>query len=581
MAGIKLTAFSGEQPLIQPNLLPDTAAQSAIDLRMNDGGLTPVRQAVQITNLGGSDHKTILKFDGEWLSFANAVNAVQGPVAQDRLYFTGDGVPKMRVGGSDYDLAVPAPATALTLTVNGAGTGNVATRVYVYTWVTDFGEESEPSPPSAGADWQSGQDVTLAGFEATPSGRNITKQRIYRSQTGEVGTYLYFIAERNVSTSDYNDTIAVDAFNEPLPSADWNAPPDGLSGIVSLPGGVLAGFVGKDLYFSEPWRPHAWPEKYVQTTDFNIVALGAVGSALIVLTAGQPYYVTGLHPSAMRMDKIEQNLPCINARAVVDLGFAIAFPSPDGLVVIAGDGSARLISANLFDRDSWSQLSPSTAIAGQLGGRYVLFYDTVDGSGNTVAGALYIDVGGTPFLLRSSEVATAAWHDVTEGKLYFLKKGTSDVFELDPTSGSRAQYFWRSKEFLLAAPTNFGVIQVDGDKTEDGQEAAKVAADIAAAEAANQALLASGSINGEINALEINALPIGGDGLLPLPDDTFVPEISVYADGNVIKTINTLDKPIRLPGGKLARCWEVSARGRTTIKQIAIAHTISDLKMMT
>jgi hypothetical protein len=580
MAAIKLTGFIGEQPLIKPHLLPDTAAQDAYDLRLDDGGLTPIRQPVQVDTAGSATDKSIVRFDGEWLSFAGTVHAVPGPVADDRLYFTGDGVPKMRVAGEIYDLAVPAPTAALGTAVSGTGTGNVATRLYVYTFVTAFGEESEPSAASAETDWQSGQTVTLSGFEAAPAGRNITKQRIYRSQTGEVGTYLYFIAERDVSSSDFLDDIAVDAFNEPLPSADWTAPPDGLSGIISLPNGMMAAFVGRDLYFCEPWRPHAWPEKYVLTTDYPIVALGAVGSVLIVMTEGQPYYVSGSHPSVMRMEKIERNLPCINPRAVVDLGYAIAYPSRDGLVVIGGDVNPRIVTANLFNRDKWLSLSPSTAVASQISGRYVMFYDTVDAQANVVAGALFIDVGGTPYLLRSSVKASAVWYDLTASKLYFLKLGTNDICEFDPSTGSAAIYSWRSKEFRLTAPTNFGVVQVDADSKLNAEEVARIDAEIEATRQANATLIAAGPINGEMNSHVLNAHTVGGDMLAPLPDAAVTPEITIFADGTPIASIDTINRPVRLPSGFLARSWEVAAKGRTSISQILLGHTLSDLKQV-
>jgi hypothetical protein len=140
-------------------------------------------------------------------------------------------------------------------------------------------------------EWQAGQTVTLSGFATATSGRNITKQRIYRLQSSiATGADLFFIAERNDTASNYVDSSAVDDFSEVLPSRDWNHPPDTLEGLVSLPNGMMAAFVGKDLYFCEPYRPHAWPQKYVLTIDYNIVALGAYGTTIVVMTEG-----TSLH----------------------------------------------------------------------------------------------------------------------------------------------------------------------------------------------------------------------------------------------------------------------------------------------
>ena len=71
----------------------------------------------------------------------------------------------MRVDGDTYGLAVTAPTAALSVAATGSGTGDTATRLYVYTVVTEFGEESEPSPASAGIAWQSGKTITLSGFQ--------------------------------------------------------------------------------------------------------------------------------------------------------------------------------------------------------------------------------------------------------------------------------------------------------------------------------------------------------------------------------------------------------------------------------
>ena len=277
MAALRFAQFSGEIPRLLSRLLPDTGAQQAENVRLDDGGLTPVRKMRQehvFTGIPGI--QTIYKFGSDWLAWDKVVNAVPGPVATDRLYYTGDGVPKMRVGSTIYSLAVPYPTAALTASMTGTGTGDVITRLYVYTWVTAFGEESEPNPISADVLWQAGKTVTLAGFQSTPTGRNITKQRIYRSQSSsQSGTDLFLIEERAASTSNYVDTHAVDDFAEVLPSRDWNAPPDDLTGLIAMPNGMMAGFSGKQLCFCEPYMPHAWPEKYRLTAAFPIVTLGA------------------------------------------------------------------------------------------------------------------------------------------------------------------------------------------------------------------------------------------------------------------------------------------------------------------
>lgn len=575
---ITLIGFSGEQPRLLPTLLPDSGAREAWDVRLDDGGLTPTRRPIVVAAVTVG-HQTIYRHQGNWITRSGNVSFVPGPVADDRLYFTGDGAPKVLISGDIYALAVPRPAAALTATPSGSGTGNIATRLYVYTHVTAFGEESEPSPISNEINWQSGQSVTLSGFSAVPSGRGIDKQRIYRSQTGQTGTYLYLIAERTASAANYVDTIPVDAFQESLPSADWNAPPAGLSGLISMPNGIMAAFVGRDVYFCEPWRPHAWPEKYVLTTDSPIVGLAAIGNTLLIMTAGMPYVATGLHPADMAMRKIDMDLPCINARAVVNLGFAVCYPSHDGLVSVSPSGGASIVTASLFDRERWQALSPQTAVAARRAGRYVMFYDTMDGDVRRL-GAFEIDLSGQSFLVRHSVAASAAWYEVATGTLYYCRPGATEIAEFQPTSGAPHTLLWSSKEFLHPAPHNYGVLLVDSASSLSAAEQAVLTALRNAVLAQLAAESADDDLGAPLNATPLNDLPIGGDEYtIPLAA-TIGPEFEaiIIADGNIVHTTRDLDRPVRLPAGFTARTWEVSIRSNVSIKQATLATTMADLR---
>ncbi|SFV31381.1 hypothetical protein SAMN05216456_1323 [Devosia crocina] len=579
MVVIKFAGFTGEQPRIIPRLLPDSGAQSAVDVRLDDGGLTPMRRSKRTAKLASSGQKTIFRHGSAWLSWPGIVHAVPGPVATDRLYFTGDGAPKMRVGENTYPLGVPHPTGALTATLAGTGAGDVQTRTYVYTWVTEYGEESEPSPPAASVDWKPGNTVTLSGFAAPPAGRGIIKQRIYRTQTGRAaGTYLYFIAERNATAANFNDAIPVDAFNEPLRTADWNAPPDNLQGLITVANGIMAAFVGKDLYFCEPFHPHAWPEKYILTMDYEIVALAATQTSIMVVTKGTPYIVAGAHPDSMQQVKLEANLPCINARGCIDLGFAFCYPSKEGLVAIRADGSVGLVSGALFNTEEWQRLSPQTMVAGQMSGRYVAFYDTIDDDDFRRAGALFIDVGQQPFLIRSSAIASATFYDVEKSELHYLATGSTDIVQLDPLDAPRANMYWKSKPFVLGAPDTFGAILIDTDVRLSGNEEAEAQAELDAAIAENEARIANGTHKGPINASVLNDVPLAGHELVPLP--TFEPSlvIGVYADGKRVASISATGRPVRLPAGFLARTWEIDVSGTIKVAQVAIGRTVEELR---
>ena len=559
--------------------MPPPGAQIALDVRLEDGELSPFRKPFPVATLAGAvagTVKTVYRHLTTWLHWTTAVNAVPGPVAQDRLYYTGDGAPKMRVAGTVYPLKVPAPTVKLTAT-NGGATGAITyTRLYVYTFVTDFDEETEPSPISDDLLISPGNTITLSGFQAAPAGRNITKQRIYRSQTGSAGgTNLYFIAERAAGTGNYVDTIPVNDFSEPLPSLDWNPPLDTLAGLVSMPNGMMAAYSGKDIYFCEPFRPHAWPEKYSLSADFDITGLACYGNTLVVGTKGNPYLVGGTTPDTMVMEKMELNMPCLNVQGMVDLGYSIVYPSHDGLIQ-AQNGGANVVTMQLLTRDQWLTLNPAQMVCGQFYGRFFGSYRYTDTDGIEVEGTLIVDLtGDTPFLIRSRHCADAFFYDVVSGSL-FMVVGTT-VYEWDSKQSIADVFTWRSKEFVLPAPTSFGSIMFELDKRIDPEAVIAFEAALAAAKAANIAMMALGGINGAINDIAMNTQAINGDLLQALPVGPFV-SITVFADGEFYATVSHASTMQRLPGGKLARIWEIEVAGNTDVVDVTMAGTAQELR---
>ena len=576
MTILKLIGFQGEIPRIQARQLPDNAAQRAVNARLDSGSLSPYRRAkftYRVTDIAAGAIQTIYRqTDGTWLAWDKPVYLAPGPVAGDRLYIFGDGAPKMKVGATTYPLALPGPTVALTATPSGTGTGDVISRLYVYTEVTDFGEESAPSPVSATINWQAGQTVTLSGFRAS-TGR-VTKQRIYRSQTTLNGADLYFIAERATSTANYVDSIAPNAIQEPLPTLGWTPPPDDLTGLIALPGGMMAAFRGKELWFCEPWQPHAWPDGYVLTMDYNIVAIAAYGTTVVVATDGQPYIVDGQSPDSMQSAKLELNLPCINARGMVDLGYAVAYPSHDGLVVASSSG-ARVVTDQLMTRDIWLRTSPESFVSSQFYGKYLASFDYVDPLGGRQRGSFIIDLTGQEATLqRTNYEADACWYDIKSGAL-FLCIG-QDIYEWDAVGEPNEILQWRSKVFIVPRPTNFGAILVEGTTAVSPEEQAAIDAERAALLAENTAIFSNASIGGEINGAAINTYAINHDPLNRIEPARYV-TVSIYAGGKLVWATDKLNTIDRLPSGFKEQQWEIEVNANADIAQITLAGTATEL----
>ena len=223
-------------------------------------------------------------------------------------------------------------------------------------------------------------------------------------------------------------------------------PHEDMQGLVVMPNGILAGFKGRDICFSVPFMPHAWPVNYRLSVDSDIVALGVFGQSMVVATKERPYIVTGTDPSGMSLEKLEINQSCVSKRGLVDMGYSVIYPSPDGLVEIR-NGAVNLVTRTVFSRDQWQALNPEAIVAFFWEGRYCFFTEE--------AGYLYVP--SEPNLSELEAGASAGYTDLEHDELYFLR-GTNLLQVEGDTSLS--QYDWKSKLFRLPKPLNFSCAQV-------------------------------------------------------------------------------------------------------------------------
>lgn len=105
-----ITSFRGEVPLLAPELLPDTAAQAAVNARLYTGNLTAFRQFALTQGLQQTGPvKTIALMAGQyWLSWNEQVDVARGAVPGDttyRTYLTGLDAPRF----TNLELATTGP----------------------------------------------------------------------------------------------------------------------------------------------------------------------------------------------------------------------------------------------------------------------------------------------------------------------------------------------------------------------------------------------------------------------------------------------------------------------------------------
>jgi hypothetical protein len=381
-------------------------------------------------------------------------------------------------------------------------------RGYVYTWVTEYGEEGPPSAPVVVNGWSNATwTITLwqpmpenlgADYPAIdadgnpilddggnpvmlPAQRNITKTRVYRTISSQAGMGSYFfVAEIPVAQGVYVDTRSDQdvALEAQLVSLYWYAPPEDMAAILAFPNGISVGFRKNEVWFSEAYRPHAWPPGYVVTTEFPIVGIGIAGQSIIVCTQGMPYLINGVNPSAMALTKINLPEPCLHRGSIVATDTAVMYISQNGLIQINQSGSGSNTTEGWISRERWQALTPHYRVrAIKHASAYFAF------------GARESDqpirIGFTVELSSEDRTSFTIWPQAGGHRLGFNQLTSPNDFdidnvEVDPWTGIGllvqndgvwyydftdpspviVPYVWRSKTYQQQAKRNFAAMRI-------------------------------------------------------------------------------------------------------------------------
>ena len=263
----------------------------------------------------------------------------------------------------------------------------IEARTYVYTWVDAYGEESAPSPPTLVNGWSNGT-WTIGIFNPTAAdmgvNRNLAIIRLYRTVVGTGGsTTYYWVADISMGSTNADAIAAVNAdvvngvpcsppsatyvdtqldttvaLNIILPSTNYFPPPDNLQGILALPNGLYVGFVGNEIWFSQPYYPHAWPPGYVITTEYPIVGLGYTGGAIVACTSANAYVITGTSPAQMSSIKCHPAQPCTSRGSIVSSDIGVFYIAPAGLIQVTSTAVCTNVTELWVTMEKWAALVP-------------------------------------------------------------------------------------------------------------------------------------------------------------------------------------------------------------------------------
>jgi hypothetical protein len=295
-----------------------------------------------------------------------------------------------------------------------ASAAQVEDRTYVYTYVTENDEEGPPSEPSITTPTLDGAFVLVGDLDLPPTiGYTIDKMRLYRTNSTVAGTEYQFVKEFPVSQTT-SDTVPSAQLGEIIVSTSWDPPPTNMIGITEMPNGMLVGFAGKNLYFCEPYFPHAWPSEYDQAIGYDIVGLSNLGNAIAVMTKGPPYVITGAHPRNANVRSTKVNQACLSKESIATDNDNVYYASPDGLVEISANG-IRVATEDFIEKKDWAFYSPNAMVGAFHEGRYYGFYDF---DANFIDPTITAEVSGS--------ISTATELDIVAGGKEIILTLTND-----------------------------------------------------------------------------------------------------------------------------------------------------------
>lgn len=456
----------------------------------------------------------------------------------------------------------------VTFTVSGITSGYTA---YVYTYVTEWGEESAPSPASNIKLRTTGQRTILTSLPtAPPAGeQNIRSYRLYRSNTGVSGTAYQFVVETLLSTTSntYTDNITNSLLGEVIPSTNWIEPPDDLKGFVNMANGITAAFHNNEVCFSEPYKPYTFPLAYRYSVDATVVGIAALGNSLVVTTEGSPYIATGNHPTSISMYPTNQPYPCLSKRGVVNIGTGVIYPTFEGLVFVSGSRPV-LSTMQLFTRKEWVQYYPETLYGRFYDGKYIGSYATPSSERKGFVYQAMTD--RIPMFVETNITSVAAYSDLETGEYYFI---TNDkMYQWDADTSPYASQNWWSREFSFEKPLNFGAALIEFDNN--------IPDDSSFLQSIIDGNLSLGQPTGYMAGNEVGMLEMGSDEYESAPNATINSVVfQLYVQGELKWTRTVTDnKVFRLPAGFKEDKQSFRVSSNVPIHAILVAETPQGLE---
>lgn len=418
-----------------------------------------------------------------------------------------------------YSAYLTVSGTSYTVTISVAA-GSIEHRAYTYTYVNQYGEESAPADPLE-IDCAESTAIDLRYPLPPPGYCPITKLRVYRTAPGVASDYLY-VGEASVNTTNpsFVDTVRNEALGHTLDTNNYYPPDQSLQGITVMANGIMVGFKGNEVHFSEPYLPYAWNPSAIKPFPHRVVGICPFEGGLYVTTAAEPYIIQGAAPEFMTDMRIASTQAGVSKGSICNYNGQVVYASSDGIVQLQGTQTSLDMSFKFFSRHDWYSRYGTKLSNMRLDvhdGSLLVWFD--DGT----PGFLLRFEEENPSLTTMSEAIYASYLHPIADALY-VSNGNS-VFEFRGAN-TRKSLVWHSKDFITPKPTNFGAVQLVG----------------------------SGSLT-----------------------------LTVYADGaqvtsQAVAMTDTGRVIVRLPSGFMARRWSLKVQGAAEINEMYLSNSVAELQ---
>lgn len=484
MVDLTIMDFGGRYPKKSKRLLPANFAQEALNVDLESGELRGYKSLVPVVTLKGKrDAKRgwrILE-DGTsepnyWITSEYAeAELVKSPLINDefqRWFLFEPGQPPkvftiedIKNGTGPWELGLEQPKVPPTLSPFIVDETNIREVVYVYTLTTEWGEETAPSEPATVQVDDAG-DVEISGFEVPPppEGRDWQYINIYRSVTSGGAGELFWVAEIPWDATSYLDNAsdAVVSLNRILDAQNFQPPPDGIYGARVHPSGAIVAFKGRDVYFSEPYRPHAWPSEYRVAVSDIIVGIEVFSQNVGVFTQGRPVGLYGATPAQIGILKYSYPEPCLAYGSIISSSDGAYYASHQGIVRMDTVGPA-VVTKEVIPEGLWESeyLTPQLQAA-----RYGTQYIALKGEAQWPSEAFVLDTTDARLALVDvywdKPAIRSLQSDYYTGHVFAVGALGEDavIYRWDDPFSEEIDYMWRSRQEVVAKPVNMGAVMV-------------------------------------------------------------------------------------------------------------------------